>query len=162
MRSIKVITAIVVAGMLSACDDNIIVDLIPDEEGYLWIAVNFHESPPNHTGKSRVAKYDLPSQSWVTFYETPFERGKTYDMACGDGRAWVYGAYWDNYEEIYNYKIWEVGTDPNEAFWGGGEGLAFDGSKLWYGYGYNFRTIDPDTYEIADMFPYTNPRGGAR
>ena len=38
--------------------------------------------------------------------------------------------------------------------------MAYDGSKLWYAYGYAFYTIDPDTRETVEMFQYTNPRGG--
>ena len=119
MRSIKVITAIIVAGMLSACDDSIVIDLIPDAAGYLWVAINYEKNDENHL-ESDIAKYDLTNQRWIAFYGTPFMHGKTYGVACGDGRAWVYGADWDNSEEVYHYKIWEVGTEHYEAFWGGG------------------------------------------
>lgn len=124
MRSIKVMTAIIVIGMLSACDDSIVMDLVPDAEGYLWLAVNYIDNPdhPEDTYKnSSVSRYDLAKQEWGYGYETPFGQGKTSGMACDIGRAWVYGAEWDNYNHWYDYKIWEVGTEHDEAFGGGGD-----------------------------------------
>lgn len=164
MDKLKIGIVLVIVSLFTSCDDGIVMDIVPDQTGYLWLAVNFVEEPveyPPPPVYGVVGKYDLSKQMWAGLYDTPFNRGRNFDVACGNGRLWLYGAYWDYGDEDYDYKIWEVGTDPNEAFWGGGGGLAYDGSRLWYSHGNTFRTIEPDTHVIEDIFVYTNPRGGS-
>ncbi|MCP4231035.1 MAG: hypothetical protein GY771_12930, partial [bacterium] len=113
MKSVRIIAMIIVVGLLSACD-HFPTDFVSSVKGNLWMAVNFDEFPDYDPEKQRkkgvVCRYDLAKLEWKYGFSTPFDRGKTYDMACGDGRAWVYGGIWDNQDEWYDFKIWEVGT----------------------------------------------------
>ncbi|MCP4231248.1 MAG: hypothetical protein GY771_14020 [bacterium] len=162
-RIINVIAVLITVSLIVSCD-HFPTDFVSSVKGNLWMAVNFDEMPDyDATGPrygSFIGRYDLAKQDWGYGFGTPFDRGKTYDMACGDGRAWVYGGIWNSQDEWYDPKIWEVGTPWGEAFWGGGLGMTYGDSYLWCATGDEFWRLNPDTHEAEDVFTYTNPRGG--
>lgn len=136
-----------------ACDDGF-PDLVPPYGGYLWFA---------YRNQQTIWKFNPSPWEVVSSYRTPFAEGYVFDMAAGDGRAWVAGAVWDDEFQMHSPAIWEVGTASDDYFGSrGGRGLTYDGNYLWetsydiYGNS-EFYFINPDTHERELAFTYTYP-----
>jgi hypothetical protein len=153
MKLVKLVMLSAVLMSFVACDDGF-PDMVPPNGGYLWFA---------YRNQQTIWKFDPSSWEWVSSYRTPFPEGYVFDMAAGDGRAWVAGAVWSDEYQTYDPQIWEVDTPGWERISSlGGRGLTYDGNYLWetstniYGES-DFYTINPDTHEIELAFTYTYP-----
>jgi hypothetical protein len=155
MKLVKLIMLFAVLTGFLACDDGF-PDLVPPYGGYLWFA---------YRNKQTVWKFNPSPWEAVSSYRTPFPEGYVFDMAAGDGRAWVAGGIWSDEFQTYDSRVWEIGTPGSDHFssWGGfGLGLTYDGDYLWegntdiYGKSY-FHRVNPDTHEGELMFTFTYP-----
>lgn len=155
MKVLKPLVLLTVLLVITACDDDWIMDLEPPYGGYIWWVAN------GWNGNGSVEKLNPENFSWEEGrYPTPFPGGDyefpcghNYDAAAGDGRVWVAGDIYNSQDQLYYRCIWELGTPSYETFAPGTEGLTYDGELLWVLIG-NFYTVDPDTHEVVLRHEY--------
>jgi hypothetical protein len=142
MKTLKIVTLFLIAAAFTACDNDPISDLMPPFGGYIWRITNSES-----TG-GRLLKISLPGGEGVEGYPTPFDPGRNFDAAAGDGRVWVAGSRDDEY--MQGTFIWELGGTYIDTY--GCVAITWDGEYLWSTASSEFYRTNPDTGEYELMF----------
>ncbi|MCP4231249.1 MAG: hypothetical protein GY771_14025 [bacterium] len=147
MRRVIYLTALLVAvSVLVSCDNDLIMDLMPPQPGFLWRVCN--------AVYRRINKIH-PVTGEVFGGPQPNNYEKMYGITSGDGKLWVsaFNDVNDPYDDYY--AIWEAYGDTEFRVPSSG-GLAYDGENIWLTHRRTVYRVDPVTEDSELMYGLDN------